>query len=410
MQIKKRAIVLGAGIQGISVALGLMRRGYAVALVDQAPDCLMRASFRNEGKIHMGFVYANDHTFKTSHLMLRASLAFSRLLDEWTGTEIDWPALTSHPFMYVMAHASMVKPGCLFESYEKLQGEYRAILKQERGSYLGQRPVSIWQPLSTDHLGRWIDPKFAVRGAQTVEASLELEAFRHVVRAVLARSSAIELCYGCSVESVMRTAEGFRVEGARVPNGFKWERTADIVVNCLWDGRLRVDQGMGIHPQRKWVYRLKYRLLGRLPDHLTGLPSLTVVLGPYGDVVTYPRAKTYISWYPACMRGWSTGLSVPSEWDQPCAGQVDRTEMAAITQEALSGFEKVVTGIARTHIDVVDAGVIFSWGNTDIADPDSELHERFDIGVHQHDGYFSMDTGKFTCAPYFAQQLLDCLH
>lgn len=77
----KRAIVLGAGIQGVSVALGLQRRGYAVVLVDKAPDCLTRASFRNEGMIHLGFVYANDPSFKTSALMLRAAPAFSRLLD-----------------------------------------------------------------------------------------------------------------------------------------------------------------------------------------------------------------------------------------------------------------------------------------------------------------------------------------
>ena len=130
----KRAIVLGAGIQGVSVALGLQRRGYAVALVDKAPDCLMRASFRNEGKIHMGFVYANDSSFQTSALMLRASLSFSRLLDEWTGVDIEWPALTSYPFMYVIARTSMVAPESLLGSYEKLQHEYKTVLKQEGGA------------------------------------------------------------------------------------------------------------------------------------------------------------------------------------------------------------------------------------------------------------------------------------
>lgn len=404
----KKAIVLGAGIQGVSVALGLQRRGYAVALVDKAPDCLMRASFRNEGKIHMGFVYANDSSFKTSALMLRASLSFSRLLDEWTGVDIEWPALTSYPFMYVIARTSMVAPESLLGSYEKLQHEYTAILKQEGGSYLGKQPASIWRPLSADKLQVWIDKKFSVSGVQTVEASLELEGFRRVIREALARSSAIEQCFNCSVESVIRTENGFRVEGSRA-DGTKWEQHADIVVNCLWDGRLKVDEHMGIRPQRKWVYRLKYRLMGTLPKRLAGLPSLTVVLGPYGDVVMYPRTNTYISWYPACMRGWTDAVSVPSEWERACAGRIDDAEADRIAREALSGFEEVVTGMVHAKIDVVDAGVIFSWGKTDIDDPGSELHERFHIGVQQHDGYFSIDTGKFTCAPFFAQQFLDCL-
>jgi hypothetical protein len=59
----------------------------------------------------------------------------------------------------------------------------------------------------------------------------------------------------------------------------------------------------------------------------------------------------------------------------------------------------------------VDAGVIFSWGEShiDVDDPGSELHQRHAIGVHAHDGYFSIDTGKFTCAPLFASHLLDAL-
>jgi hypothetical protein len=51
------------------------------------------------------------------------------------------------------------------------------------------------------------------------------------------------------------------------------------------------------------------------------------------------------------------------------------------------------------------AGTIFAWGSTDIDDPKSDLHERRAIGVRAYDGYFSIDTGKLTCAPLFADQL-----
>ena len=48
----------------------------------------------------------------------------------------------------------------------------------------------------------------------------------------------------------------------------------------------------------------------------------------------------------------------------------------------------------------------FSPGEkTDIDDVNSELHRRFDIGVHESDGYYSIDTGKFTSAPFFANKL-----
>ena len=52
-------------------------------------------------------------------------------------------------------------------------------------------------------------------------------------------------------------------------------------------------------------------------------------------------------------------------------------------------------------------GVIVAWGQTDIDDSGSGLHQRSAIGVHEHDGYFSIDTGKLTCAPLFASDLLE---
>ncbi len=114
--------------------------------------------------------------------------------------DIEWPALTSYPFMYVIAISHGVVPEVLLGSYEKLQHEYRTVLKQEGGSYLGKRPASIWSPPTVDQVGVPIDKKFSVSGVQTVEASLELEGFRRMIRAALARSSAIiEQCFCCSV-------------------------------------------------------------------------------------------------------------------------------------------------------------------------------------------------------------------
>jgi len=185
----------------------------------------------------------------------------------------------------------------------------------------------------------------------------------------------------------------------------RWRRDADLVVNCTWDGRLALDRELGIVPRRKWVYRLKYRLLGELPAALADLPSLSIVLGPYGDVVVYPKNRIYVSWYPVCLRGWSTDLSPPSAWDVACDGRDDAATADEIRTAALAGIARLVPGLDESRIDTVDAGVIFSWGETDITDPDSVLHTRSDVGVAAHDGYFSIDPGKLTCAPMFAEEL-----
>jgi hypothetical protein len=50
----------------------------------------------------------------------------------------------------------------------------------------------------------------------------------------------------------------------------------------------------------------------------------------------------------------------------------------------------------------VKGGVIVAWGETDIYDPASELHRRFEIGVTSTGRFHSIDPGKLTMAPYFA--------
>jgi hypothetical protein len=53
----------------------------------------------------------------------------------------------------------------------------------------------------------------------------------------------------------------------------------------------------------------------------------------------------------------------------------------------------------------VRGGTIVAWGATDIYDIGSELHRRYEIGVTTHGRYHSLDPGKLTMAPYFAQRL-----
>ena len=55
-------------------------------------------------------------------------------------------------------------------------------------------------------------------------------------------------------------------------------------------------------------------------------------------------------------------------------------------------------------IDTVDAGIITAWGATDIDDPGSGLHARHEVGPWAAEGWISVDTGKLTTAPLFAQR------
>ena len=77
----------------------------------------------------------------------------------------------------------------------------------------------------------------------TPEVSIDLTRFQRLVSGAIAASDTIASLYRHRVESVERTAEGFRVTGS-TPEGDPWQRCADVVVNCLWDGRLAIDGQM----------------------------------------------------------------------------------------------------------------------------------------------------------------------
>lgn len=402
------ALVLGAGFQGVCAALALASRGYAVELVDQADRCFTRASGRNEAKIHLGFVYANDDSFRTASLMLDASLAFAPSLESWLGRELDWPAMCSTPFTYAVMPDSLLSLDQVCAFYARVQAAYEERLAGR--TYLGKAPTTVWRPIARRDWPAWIASDQISGLIETAEVAIDLERLRAQLEAALVASPRIALRFGSRVDAVERIAGGFRVSGS-ARAGERWQREAGIVVNCLWEGRLQLDRSMGIEPSRQWVYRLKYRVLGGLPPELVNLPSLTFVLGPYGDIATYAGASTYLSWYPTCLQGWSDELTPPKAWAAACEGRADPATGAAIARETLAALDRIVPGVAGSTVTHVDAGVICSWGHSyvDVDDPRSELHERHAIGVAAHEGYFSIDTGKFTCAPLFASRLLDAL-
>ena len=399
-------IVLGAGIQGVCAALALHQQGYDVTLVDQAPDCMLRTSLVNEGRIHLGLLYAGDDSFRTSRLMLQAALQFAPLLEDWIGSSIDWTAIKSNPVTYVIVPDSIDPPRHMLAHYEQLDRIYQECFRKADVNYLGETPANLWQEAPVP---AGLNPDFAAAIVATPEVSIDRTKFRQIMRRAIRAAGGIETLYQRRVESVVRTAGGFRIEGT-TPEQTSWEREVGIVVNCLWEGRLKIDQQLGLTPERHWVYRLKYRVSGQLPDHLSGLASFSFVQGPFGDIVTDPQSSSvYLSWYPSCLQGWCTDIMTPSSWEDPCNGIEDPAMTRSIVQPTLKALDAIVPGVADCSIDQVTAGIIFSWGKTDIDDPDSELHTRYAIGVEAHDGYFSINTGKFTTAPLFARQLVDLM-
>jgi glycine/D-amino acid oxidase-like deaminating enzyme len=77
--------VLGGGLQGCCAALALAERATTVTLFDKNDALLRRAAVANEGKIHLGYMYAGDPTLATAKTMMTGALSFAPLLERHLG-------------------------------------------------------------------------------------------------------------------------------------------------------------------------------------------------------------------------------------------------------------------------------------------------------------------------------------
>jgi glycine/D-amino acid oxidase-like deaminating enzyme len=397
--------VLGAGLTGCCTALELALRGHDVALLDQDEQPLNRASLRNEGKIHLGMIYANEATAATGHLQLHAALRFQRLLERWVGVRARRIGVST-PFVYLVAPGSLRDSAQLEAFYRGIDAAYRAELEADPTlDYLGNRPARLFQRLAADVAARHFAPGTWQAAFSTAERAVDTDDLAAHVRAAIDAAVRIRFMPRHVVCRITRGDGRLLVEGTAGHEPFVL--AARQVVNATWERRLVLDRTIGLPASAGVLYRLKYRVVARLPASLRGAPSVTMVLGRYGDVVVRSNDTVYLSWYPAGLQGWSDCIEPPREWDGACRGEPPAEVAARVAADTIAAIARWMPALADAEPIRVDAGAIVAHGHTDVDDPASGLHGRTHVGVVSADGYHSVDPGKLTTAPLFGLEVAD---
>ncbi len=399
-----RVAVLGGGLQGACVAMELASAGISVDLYDKNDRFLTQASAQNEGKIHLGYVYANDRTLNTARTMVKGAISFLPLLRRWLGGVVD-SIPVSEPFNYVVHTASQL-------NIEEIESHFKSsqeIAVQESKAfpvdYFGADYRMIPARLSESQCDALYDRRLTAAAFKTAEVGIDPEFLAALVRRRLEADPMINTMLQTRVMSVSPHNQSVAV--AFESNGEELNERYDQVVNTLWDGRLAIDRTAGLEPDRQWMYRIKHYLRVRAPGVAASLPCTTMVLGAFGDIVNYGNGEAYLSWYPAGMRGVSSDFS-PPKWplilDQQTSMEVRNAILAGLV-----GIVPTVANLIPENIGLweVKAGIIFAWGQTDINDPASVLHERHAIGPQSVGRYHTVDTGKLTTAPLFGKMVAD---
>jgi FAD dependent oxidoreductase len=394
-----RVAILGGGFQGCCAAVALARRGIRVTLYDRNSTLLAGAATAGEGKIHLGYTYGSDRSLATARTLLRGALSFAPLVQRYLDADV--PLATSEPFAYAVHRDSQISVED-FAAY--LDATHDLVASAPgRDSYFGIDLGTPPRRLSQAALETRFDPAYIRAAFDTPEIAIDTVAMSWAMRQRIAHDPRIDVRTRREITVVENDGNRLQVRSAGIDANDSDTDTFSCVVNALWDGRLAIDATRNIHPGRKWIHRLKHGIRFRLTD-AAALPSVTIVLGPFGDLVDYGDGSFYVSWYPACMTAHSEALSPPAWPREP-----DDSLRSRILTESFSAMGVIIPRLrsVRPENIIVKAGVIVAWGSTDIDDHASELHRRYEIGVHSHGSFHSIDPGKLTMGPHFAELCAD---
>ncbi|MBT5030749.1 MAG: hypothetical protein HOM55_00475 [Proteobacteria bacterium] len=219
------------------------------------------------------------------------------------------------------------------------------------------------------------------------------------------QSNSINFHSNTQVESVKRLREGrLKLVFCKDNNGESV--SYDHAVNAAWFGRLAIDQTLDLVPQRPWLYRFKNGVFVNAGKGSNIVPSVTLMLGSFGDLVNFQDGSYYASWYPACMVAASKEIK-PEGWPF----NLDAQEQEKMKNETLRDLSAMCPAASQlldsSHDWELRGNAIFAWGEQDIHEPGSELHKRYDIGILSDHNYHSVDPGKYTMVPYYANQVVD---
>jgi glycine/D-amino acid oxidase-like deaminating enzyme len=383
---------------GSAVALALTSRGVRVTLFEAADRPFQAASRWNEGKIHLGYLYSANPGLETARHLLTGGLEFKRLTEQFIGRSLE-PAIAAQDDTYLVHRESVTTA----TSMDRYVGRVDALIAghPQARDYLVDLHGATSRRLSAAELARDYDTKEITAGFRVPERSVSTIWIADQFVQALEAEPQIELALQTRVNAV-RPVDGsldgpFRVETDRGGSG-----PFDFVINALWEGRPAIDAGLGIFPPAPWSHRYRLSVFLRTREPVA-VPSSVIATGPFGDVKQYTDQDFYLSWYPAGLRAEGTAIAPPS------VPKVEDESEREIVREVFRKLGAIIPAVRmleeKTETLRLAGGWVYACGQGSLADPGSKLHRRDQVNIHRSGSYISVDTGKYSIAPWLAEQI-----
>ena len=248
--VKRRAVIVGGGFFGCSIAMMMCRRGWQPIIVEEAGDLLTQASRINQARVHGGYHY--PRSLMTAY---RSRQNYERFRLHYRDAIVD-------QFTKVYA------VGRLFSKVTANQFE---VFMKRVGAPLKEAPTSIqriFNPTLTERI--WI--------AQ--ECAFDFSVLRDRLRLEM-QTAGVEVRLNTLVQTASPHPSGAQV---RLSDGAEIE--CSLVFNATYAGLNRLTSASGL-PIIPLKHELTEMALVELPKALEGL-SVTMMCGPFFSFMPFP--------------------------------------------------------------------------------------------------------------------------
>jgi len=303
------------------------------------------------------------------------------------------PAISRADDIFLAHHDSVASADAYFANVGEL-------IRESGGgkSYLADLTDARIGRLSSAEPSAVTDSPDIVAGFAVPERSVQTHMLAEWFAEAIAAEPRITPLMNHRITGVAESRGGWRLHSAPPV-----EASFDILVNALWEGRAAVDATAGVVDHETWSYRYRLSLFARAA-RACDLPSALVATGPFGDIKNYNGRDLYLSWYPAGLLMECTDMSGRG------APAIDAALERAIVERTLSGLMPYIPNLRLALEGAqfrVGGGWIVAPGSGSLADAASLLHRRDRFGVRRSGSYISVDTGKYSTAPWLAQRIAD---
>jgi glycine/D-amino acid oxidase-like deaminating enzyme len=394
----RHAAVLGSGIMGSATALFLARRGVRVTMFEASERPFDGASRWNEGKIHLGYLYSASSSLQTAERLLPGGLLFKELTEELTGCALGRVATTQDDTYLV--HRDSVTSADAMDRYVQAVTALAAS-QPDADRYFEPLSRARSRRLSPAEMDAEYDTAGVVAGFRVPERSVSTVWVADRFVEALRAEPRIELVLETRVHAVRRAGDGPDA-GYLVDTRHGAVGPFDGVVNALWEGRLAIDARLGIRPDSAWSHRYRLSVFLRTADPVH-VPNTVIATGPFGDVKNYTGRELYLSWYPAGLVAGGSGIEPPAV---PPLDTTERSRIVGQVFQRLGEFVRSVRELPKGTDDArLEGGWVYAAGQGSLADPASTLHRRDRAGFVRLGSYVSVDTGKYSIAPWLARRV-----